>query len=237
MGPDGPMPPPSGETTVTGSPTSTRRLEASSRPSRMPGKGGPAGGVLGRLDDVVVLRLGLLVAGAHRDVVRVREPSDVAAGEDVLRQVGHRAGGERVDALDDRPVDVGLAGHHHLAQHERGLADDARHPGDLLHHLGVLGHPGLRVAVLEHHHVGVGPEDLLLQIHLEAAHHAEDDDQRHHPHPHAADAEGGHHLGGRLAPGLRLVDRLRRGQRVSPPEHPDAGPLHRRLRRPEDRRG
>ena len=70
------------------------------------------------------------------------------------------------------------------------LARHAGHLGDLLHHLLVLG----QVArVLGHHRVRVGAEDLLLQVRLEAAHHREHDDQRHHAHAHAAHGERGHH--------------------------------------------
>ena len=84
--------------------------------------------------------------------------------------------------------------------------------------------------------VRVGAEDLLLQVGLEAAHHREHDDERHHAHAHPAHRQRGHHRGGGLLVELELVQRLGGGQRVLQAQRPDAGALDRGLGRGDDRR-
>ena len=228
------MPAPSGETTVTGIPTRTRERRRQLPAEEDAGQRRTGGRLLRHLDDVVVrsvdppgerVRTGMSSGWASQ---RMSPPGRMFLGRSVTWPV----------VSGSTPLMIAPSTWASLATitwpRRNGVWPTT--PGTPAIFFITSGYsaslPG--VPVLQHHHVGVGAEDLLLEIHLEAAHHAEHDDQRHHPHADAAHAERGHHLGGGLALLLSLVQRLGGGQRVATAELADPRPLHHRVGGAED---
>ena len=135
------------------------------------------------------LSRGLGLRRGERDVARLRDPGQLP-GNDLARQLGHAPGGRGIDSLELGARRGLPLREDHFVQDERARAGDARHRHDFRKDAFPLAEVG---GVLEQQRVRIRPEDLLLQIGLEAAHHREHDREGPNADGDARDGNGGHH--------------------------------------------